>query len=73
MRKFLARITILLSLLTTACGRFQERPRVVEKVVEVKAPLAANIREGRVRDFSPDIDYFPEKTSGSTITAITRC
>ena len=36
---------------------------MVEKVVEVKAPLAANIREGRVREFSPDIDYFPEKTA----------
>jgi iron complex transport system substrate-binding protein len=50
-------------LLLAGCARYDPPQHEAEKVVDVTAPLTANIRDGRVRQFSPDIDYFPDKTS----------
>jgi iron complex transport system substrate-binding protein len=58
-----ASATILVALAFAGCGRFVEPPRRVEKYVDVTGLLNANIREGRVRQFNPELDYFPEKTS----------
>jgi iron complex transport system substrate-binding protein len=59
-----ARALVVITLAWTAgCDRFQNPPRRAEKLVDIGAPLVANIREGRVRQFIPDLDYFPEKTS----------
>ncbi|MGH2601187.1 MAG: ABC transporter substrate-binding protein [Dehalococcoidia bacterium] len=51
------------ALVIVGCGRYQEVPRLPVPIVDVRAPLAANIRDGQVREYSRDIDYFPEKTS----------
>jgi iron complex transport system substrate-binding protein len=55
-----------------ACHRSVEQPRStaetiadadVDAEVDVTAPPRANIRAGRVRNYQPAIDYFPEKTA----------
>src|SRR5687768_2402896 len=59
----MGRGVVLLSLVVAGCGRFPEQRKAAEKYVDVNPPLTANIREGRVRQYLPELDYFPEKTS----------
>lgn len=56
-------VSVGLVVLIAACDPFQEAPAPADPYVDVIAPLTENIREGRVRHYAPDIDYFPEKTS----------
>lgn len=56
-------LTLYLALLTVACHSADEGPRVDAAMVDVYGPLASNIRDGQVRGYAPDVDYFPEKTS----------
>lgn len=52
-----------LAVMIAGCDPFQETPSSANPYVDVVAPLTENIREGRVRHYAPDVDYFPEKTS----------
>jgi iron complex transport system substrate-binding protein len=63
-RHLLACLIAGLAATAAACQRGGEPALAAADVaVDVDAPLAANIRDGRVRTFDPAIDYFPEKTT----------
>jgi iron complex transport system substrate-binding protein len=52
-----------LLLLAAGCMRYAAPPPPADVVVDVDAPLATNILEGRVRRYRADLDYFPDKTT----------
>jgi ABC-type Fe3+-siderophore transport system permease subunit/ABC-type Fe3+-hydroxamate transport system substrate-binding protein len=60
---------LLAVLAATGCVRTPESPRpssraaVSEPTIDVTGPLRDNIRDGRVREYRADLDYFPEKTT----------
>lgn len=54
---------VVVLLLAAGCTRYAGPEPHADAIVDADGPLTANIRDGRVRRYRPDVDYFPDKTA----------